>query len=311
MAVFRVEKTGDYTIMSNHHFKNRELSLKAKRLLSLMLSLHEDWDYTLVGLSVINKEGVDAIREGLKELEKFGYVERKRARNEEGQLKDTEYIIHEVPILEKPMLENPTQANPTLDNPTLEKPTQRNPMQLNTNRQNTNQEKTKESNTKEINNSSNPIPSYNPSLEGVENGYRRNDREGKDEKEFPYSFWENQIKTNVEYESLMMNYPYEQKLIDEIISIMVETVMSNRKMIRIASDEYPFSVVKEKFLGIDYGHMQYIIDGFNEGARNKEIKNIKQYKKALIFNAPSTIDSYYTAMVRHDMPWLGKNHAEE
>ena len=157
MAVFRVEKTGDYTIMSNHHFKNRELSLKAKGLLSLMLSLPEDWDYTLVGLSVINKEGVDAIREGLKELEKFGYVERKRARNEEGQLKDTEYIIHEVPILEKPMLENPTPANPTLDNPTLEKPTQGNPMQLNTNRQNTNQEKTKESNTKEINNSSNPI----------------------------------------------------------------------------------------------------------------------------------------------------------
>ena len=108
----------------------------------------------------------------------------------------------------------------------------------------------------------------------------------------------------------MINYPYEQQLIDEIIAIMVETVMSNRAMIRIAGDDYPFSVVKEKFLQIDYSHMQFIIDCFNEGARNTENKNIKQYIKAVIFNAPTTIDSYYTAKVRYDMPWLGKNHDE-
>lgn len=87
--------------------------------------------------------------------------------------------------------------------------------------------------------------------------------------------------------------------------------MSLRAMIRIAGDDYPFSVVKEKFLQIDYSHMQFIIDCFNEGARNTEIKNVKQYMKAVIFNAPTTIDSYYTAKVRYDMPWLGKNHAEE
>ena len=109
---------------------------------------------------------------------------------------------------------------------------------------------------------------------------------------------------------MMISYPYEHQLIDEIISIMVETVMSNRTMIRIAGDDYPFSVVKEKFLQISYDHMQFIIEGFNEGARNTEIKNIKQYIKAVIFNAPTTIDSYYTAKVRYDMPWLGKNHDE-
>ena len=74
MAVFRVEKTKDYTVMSNHHLKNKGLSLKAKGLLSQMLSLPENWDYTLKGLSIINKESVDAIREAVKELEGEGYV---------------------------------------------------------------------------------------------------------------------------------------------------------------------------------------------------------------------------------------------
>lgn len=109
----------------------------------------------------------------------------------------------------------------------------------------------------------------------------------------------------------MISYPYEHQLIDEIISIMVEKVLSNRTMIRIARDDYPFSVVKEKFLQINYDHMQFIIEGFNEGARNTEIKNIKQYIKAVIFNAPITIDSYYTSKVRYDMLWLGKNQDEQ
>ena len=86
MPVFRVEKTAHYTVMSNHHLRNPALSLKAKGLLSLMLSLPEEWDYTLKGLSLINKEGIDAIREAVRELERAGYVTRSRARNEKGQL---------------------------------------------------------------------------------------------------------------------------------------------------------------------------------------------------------------------------------
>lgn len=304
MAVFRVEKTGDYTIMSNHHFKNKELSLKAKGLLSLMLSLPEDWDYTLVGLSVINKEGVDAIREALKELEKSGYVERRRARNEGGQLKGTEYIIHEQPILEKPMLENPTLDNPALEKPILEKPTQENPTQLNTYRSKTNPEKKKESNTDVINDSSNLISSLNPfSCEcgNVENLDEMRKDEKRKNKHNNYDYWKGQIQTNLDYESLKISYPYDLKLIDEIIEIMVETVMSNGDTIQIASNKYPHSVVKERFLNVDYGHVQYIIDCFKENAKLKEIKNIKQYLKAVIFNAPATIDSYYTAMVQHDM----------
>ena len=91
MAVFRIEKTRDYTVMANHHLKSRELTLKAKGLMSVLLSLPDDWDYTLAGLARISREGVDAIREAVKELERAGYVIRNRVRNEKGQLTDTEY----------------------------------------------------------------------------------------------------------------------------------------------------------------------------------------------------------------------------
>lgn len=136
MSVFRVERTHDYTVMSNHHLKNRALSLKAKGLLSLMLSLPDDWDYTLQGLAHISLEKVDAIRKAITELENEGYITRTRERDEQGRLRGTEYIIREQPISEKPTLEKPTLENPILGKPTLDKPTQakptlENPTQLN------------------------------------------------------------------------------------------------------------------------------------------------------------------------------------
>lgn len=136
MSVFRVERTHDYTVMSNHHLKNRALSLKAKGLLSLMLSLPDDWDYTLQGLAHISLEKVDAIRKAITELENEGYITRTRERDEQGRLRGTEYIIREQPIsekhtLEKPMLEKPMLEKPTLDKPTQAKPTLENPTQLN------------------------------------------------------------------------------------------------------------------------------------------------------------------------------------
>ena len=92
MAVFRVEKNKGYTVMSNHHLRNKELSLKAKGLLSQMLSLPEDWDYTLAGLSLINREKIDAIREAVRELENAGYIQRSRERDEKGCLRGTKFM---------------------------------------------------------------------------------------------------------------------------------------------------------------------------------------------------------------------------
>ena len=135
MAVFRVERNKGYTVMSNHHLRNKELTLKAKGLLSQMLSLPEDWDYTLAGLSQINREKIDAIREAIKELERAGYIVRSRERDEKGRLRGADYVIYEQPHTEPtpdlPTLENPTLDNPTQEKPMLEKPTLENPMQLN------------------------------------------------------------------------------------------------------------------------------------------------------------------------------------
>lgn len=97
MAVFRIDKTRDYTVMSNHHLRNTELSLKAKGLLSLMLSLPENWDYTTKGLAAICKDGIDSISSCIRELEKHGYIIRERMRNEKGQLTTIEYTILEQP----------------------------------------------------------------------------------------------------------------------------------------------------------------------------------------------------------------------
>ena len=120
MTVFRIEKTKDFTIMSNHHLRNKTLSLKAKGLLSLMLSLPEDWDYTTKGLAQIYKEGVDSISTALKELEKHGYLTRHRIRYKNGQLGDVEYTIHERPLDHNergisPDQENPEQVKPIQD----------------------------------------------------------------------------------------------------------------------------------------------------------------------------------------------------
>ncbi len=143
MAVFRVERNTGYTVMSNHHLRNKELSLKAKGLLSQMLSLPEDWDYTLAGLSYINREKIDAIREAVRELERAGYIQRSRERDEKGRLRGTDYIIYEQP--------------PNLDLPTLENPTLENPMQLNKDIQKTDLPKKEKSNTDLSSNHSIPI----------------------------------------------------------------------------------------------------------------------------------------------------------
>ena len=133
MAVFRTVKNKNYTVMSNYHLRDKNLSLKSKGLLSFMLSLPEDWKYGLKGLDAVSKDGIYVIRNCVKELEKYGYVQRCMARNAKGQMVDVEYIIYEQPIneLKRPCLENPTSGNPILENPTLENPILENCTQIN------------------------------------------------------------------------------------------------------------------------------------------------------------------------------------
>ena len=136
MAVFRIERTRDYTVMSNHHLRNANLSLKAKGLLSMMLSLPEDWNYTTRGLAKICKEGVDAIGAALRELEAAGYIVRHKLRDSQGRISDTEYVIYEQPQLRKPDTDSPDTENPYMDKPDTEKPAELNIEESNTQKQN-------------------------------------------------------------------------------------------------------------------------------------------------------------------------------
>ena len=117
MAVFRLERTRDYTVMSNHHLRDKRLSLKAKGLLSQMLSLPDDWDYTLSGLAYINRESKDAIRSAVNELERAGYVQRHQTTNASGKFSVNEYIIYERPISANPSSEKPSSDIPAPDKP--------------------------------------------------------------------------------------------------------------------------------------------------------------------------------------------------
>ena len=284
MPVFRVEKTSSYTVMSNHHLRNPDLTLKAKGLLSLMLSLPENWDYTLKGLSCICRENVDAIRTAVWELEKAGYITRRQGRDKKGKMTAIEYTIYEFPHPPKP--KSPVLENPISDNPTTEIPVSENPTQLN-----------KDRSTKDLLNtdvsSTYSIPFQKEAAAPPErkgNGYTNMDA---------VRAYEEVIKENIEYPYLIQDKSVDKGMLDEIVSLMLETVCTRRRMIRIAGDDYPAELVKSKFMKLNSSHIRFVLDCMHQNTT--KIRNIKKYLLAVLFNAPNTIDSYYTALVNHDM----------
>ena len=280
MAVFRIDKTRDYTVMSNHHLRNTELSLKAKGLLSLMLSLPDNWDYTTKGLARICKDGVDSICAAVRELEEHGYVIRERVRGANGQLGSIEYTILEQPAKPSPERENPVQVKPILENPVLGKPEQENPAQSNKDKSNTDLSITEQSN---------PIRSNPPAPEG------RNGKDGMEAREI----YREIVYGNIEYDILREDNTVNCDQLDEIAELIVDTVCSARKTIRIAGDDYPAEVVKSRFLKLDSSHVQYVIDCMKNNTTY--VRNIKKYLLAALYNASATINSYYSSLVQHDL----------
>ena len=301
MAVFRVERNKGYTVMSNHHLRNKDLSLKAKGLLSQMLSLPENWDYTLKGLSLINRESIDAIRTAVWELEKAGYITRQQNRDGKGKMADMIYTIYEQPQPRPeqpdkaaPGLENPVLENPTSDNPTPGKPTLGNPTQLN---------KDISSKEKSITDVSitDPIPILSRPSPLEDEAAQPPERKGTEAKsQSAIEIYRQIIMDNIEYEHLCQHVKgIDRETLDEIVDLLVETVCSARKTIRIAGDDYPAELVKSKFMKLDSSHIEFVFDCLSKNT--SEIRNIKKYLLAMLFNAPSTINGYYTALVAHDM----------
>ena len=302
MAVFRVERNPGYTVMSNHHLRNKELSLKAKGLLSQMLSLPEDWDYTLAGLSLINREKIDAIREAVRELERAGYIVRSRERDAKGRLRGAEYVIYEQPqppTSDLPTLENPTLDNPTQEKPTLDKPTLENPTQLNKDISRTDLSKKEKSITDLSSTDSIPILSPDPSPYGDAAATPPERKRKEAATQSAVEIYREIILENIDYDILVADSRIDRDRLDELVDIMLETICTARTTVRIAGDDYPAELVKAKFMKLDSSHIEFVLDCMRENTT--KIRNMKQYLRAVLFNAPSTIDNYYTSLVAHDM----------
>lgn len=263
MPSFRVNKTKNYTVMSNYHLKDKRLSLKAKGLLSLMLSLPENWDYSVKGLVSLCKEGSSSVETGLKELKKYGYLSLDKippSKTESGRF---EYIYniyecpedkqdHEILGVEKQVVENLGLEILGVENHPLNKDT-------------------KELNTKELNTKESIIKkSYQSIL-----------------------YTENEIKEQINYKQ------FNDDRLDEIVLIIKEILNSSKDFIKISGEEKNIEVVKGVFKKLDSFHIEYVLHCLD--TNKTEIKNIKSYMIACLYNSVFTINSYYTAKVRYDL----------
>ena len=227
MAVYRVERTRDYTVMSNYHLKDTSLSLKAKGLLSMFLSFPEDWNYSTRGLAAICKEGVDAIGSTIKELEKAGYIIRRQLRGANGRITDTEYIIYEkpqppeppAPDADEPDMPPPDTASPHTENPDVAGPDMAAPHTENPAQLNINQFKTQKSNTQRSNTHSfpPPAPSETPAqpVEGMKEIFEKRD----------------EIRDQIEYDLIVT--PSNREQLNEFVEIMLEGALSRTPTMKI------------------------------------------------------------------------------
>ena len=320
MATFRVEKNSNYTVMSNYHLRDKSLSLKAKGMLSYMLSLPEDWDYTARGLSAVCKEGVDAIRSVIQELEQHGYLSRQRVRNADGRLAEMEYLIREVP--EKPISTpsvpgtgNPVQGTASrhrkscaekhktsctakqavqqaaeTNAPQVQKPVLENPVQA----------FSMQENTAQINN--NIIINTKTKKEKL--SYPISKKEQKqpafqmDEMEQRTRYHE-LIKENIQYDILMQDPQVDTEQLTELLELLTDTVCTARTSLRIAGGDCSAQVVKAQLLKLNSEHIRYVLQCLEENT--SRIRNIRSYLLTALYHAPNTMSSYYTARVRHDM----------
>ena len=284
MAVFRVERTNNYTVMSNYHLRDKTLSLKAKGLLSLMLSLPETWDYTLSGLARISLEGKDAIRAAVVELEKAGYIQRSRTRNEKGHLQGTEYIIREQPVFSaQPALDEPASENPTLEDTTQLKKENNQKLNLSS----------KDSFPFLPSPSTTPAPAAEP---GKTKGRKRERRKAVSQREM--DGYRELIRENIGYDDFVRERPYDAAQLDEMVELMVEAVCSRKETIRVAGNDFPQTVVKSRLLKLDGQHIRFVFDCLRENTT--QVRYVKQYLLTVLYNAPVTIENHYTAQVNHD-----------
>ena len=271
MGVFRVNKNKNYTVMSNVHLRDKALPLKAKGLLSLMLSLPEDWDYSMRGLAKLSADGLDSTRAAVKALERSGYVVRRQLYDSRGRFSNNEYTVFEIPQPSSPSSDLPLTGKPSTEKPSSDAPLSEKPSQINTEQVITQERNTDLNNYQSIN------------LDGMD---RMDERER----------YREIIEENIEYE-IMKDRPDGDRL-GEIVEIMLDAVCSTAPTIRINGEDMPQQAVKSRFLKLDSSHIEYVFHAMKECPSN--IRNIRAYLLTTLYNAPATMDNFYSAKVNHD-----------
>lgn len=299
MGVFRVEKNKNYTVMSNTHLRDKDLSLKAKGLLSLMLSLPDDWDYTLRGLAAINKESINTISGIVNELIEHGYIIRQQIRGNAGRFGDIDYIIFESPeeceqyILEHEEKEDvqmedisPCHKNcdtaETLENSGLE-PCHKKPY--------TETRDTDFCDANKILNKQNTNITNNLSIHPKDNN--------KTYVEF-YEQMLEQIKQNIGYDILSCDRSDEIGLIDTIVDTIMDVMLTPKdEIVHVGSRDRPVSLVQARFIKLQMEHVIYVMDCVNN--TTSKIANIRAYLRTSLYNAPDSMQLFYHNWVMHDM----------
>ena len=297
MAIVRVPKVNNYTIMSNHHLIDPELSFKAKGLMSYMLSRPDNWDFTIEGLAHQNKEGADAIARIIRELEERGYITRSRTRNAAGKFTDMEYKILECPVetsekeepraphSPEPIPDSPLPNHPHPENPGMDSPLPVSPFPDSAGQIITESPKTEKRNT----DLSNPDPSKTDL--------------SIPERACEESPWRQDIRTLTVGVRLSIGYyelreQHSQDELDNIVSLIVEVLSARCDTFTLSGRKIPADLVKSRFQALNSHHIEYIFDCMKKSG--SDIRNIKQYLLTSLFNAPATLDSYYRAKVNHD-----------
>ena len=277
MSVYRVnKKRSGYTLMANYHLRDKRLTLKAVGLLSKMLSFSDGWKFSTNGLAAICKEGPDAIRSALNELEDNGYLVRQRQRDSKGRISNTVFDIYEEPHKGFPDTDNPHQENPYVDNPDVEKPHTEKSAQINTNKV-----IPEERNTNSIN-----YQSINLDEDGMDVMVERNSYEAF-------------IRENLELDILSQDSRFDTARANEIVEIMLDAICSTSPTIRVNNSDVPKEVVKSRLLKLNSSHLEYVFDALNNSP--SDVRNIRAYMLTVLYNAPTTIDTYYSAKVNHDL----------
>lgn len=324
-TVFRVEKNKNYTTISNHHLQDRNLSLKAKGLLTLILSLPPDWDMTLKGLVSLSGDGVDSVRSGIQELEKAGYLRRSRSRNNLGQLLCTEYTIYEHAVTENVASETEIDDNLNIiyseeshvgksnvdKNSHIEKSdVDKNTTEKIENSQigfsNIGKPYIGKSNTiKYLNNKdTNNINNY-PYQSTYSSKLCREPKENSiDEMEKAQTLYEERkayeeiIKQNIAYDLLSEQKETSRDFLDLCVQVMVDAVTSNKPYIKIKGQDIPKEAVKSVLLKLDDENISYVDMCLSES--KTAIKNMQSYILTALYCSKHGGDTYFNQLVKHD-----------